>query len=76
MSVLHRAVKEKRRVKVWIRSHRCMRGICKGYLLAFDKHYNLVSLLHESSRYVVIASSKGCDIPSNVTLSLYCTSIK
>ena len=31
------------RVRVWIRHCAGVRGVCEGVLLAFDKHFNLVS---------------------------------
>lgn len=32
----------KERVKVYIRSAASVRGYCEGYIIAFDKHWNLV----------------------------------
>lgn len=43
LSMLKRAVEERRRIKVWTRSFRYVRGICTGYVVMFDKHFNLVS---------------------------------
>ncbi|KAI0228204.1 hypothetical protein LSAT2_021325 [Lamellibrachia satsuma] len=40
-SLLYRSVKEKRKVKVWTRSFKFIRGICTGYVVAYDKHWNL-----------------------------------
>jgi len=42
LAVLSRCVKERSKVKVWTRNYRYVRGICTGYLVAFDKHWNLV----------------------------------
>lgn len=42
--VLRRCLEEYLKVKVWIRSHRFVRGFCIGYLVAFDRHWNLVNI--------------------------------
>lgn len=42
LSVLQRCVTERLLIQVWIRSAVDLRGMCKGYLVAFDKHFNLV----------------------------------
>jgi len=39
---LSHCVDEKRKVKVWTRNYKEVRGVMTGYLLAFDKHWNLV----------------------------------
>jgi len=41
LSLLRRAVKDGIRVRVWTRSHVYIRGICSGFLVAYDKHVNL-----------------------------------
>ncbi|XP_064625503.1 uncharacterized protein LOC135486538 [Lineus longissimus] len=41
LSLLYRAVEERIRVKVWTRSAKQLRGYCKGYIVAFDRHWNL-----------------------------------
>jgi len=41
MSILQMAVHERLRVRVWIRSAVHVRGILTGFLLFFDKHWNL-----------------------------------
>ncbi|XP_015916942.2 U7 snRNA-associated Sm-like protein LSm11 [Parasteatoda tepidariorum] len=33
---------ENRKIKVWTRNFEKVRGICTGYVVAFDKHWNLV----------------------------------
>ncbi|ELT97194.1 hypothetical protein CAPTEDRAFT_108238, partial [Capitella teleta] len=43
MTLLLRAVQEKLRVRVITRNARHVRGICTGFLVAFDWHCNLVS---------------------------------
>ena len=43
MTILQRAVMEKLRVRVWTRSAVHVRGICTGFIVVFDKHWNLVS---------------------------------
>jgi len=54
LAVLSRCVKERVRIKVWTRNYGYVRGICVGYLVAFDKHWNLVC---ESKRLDVSLSS-------------------
>nr|XP_022318322.1 U7 snRNA-associated Sm-like protein LSm11 [Crassostrea virginica] len=44
LSVLQRCVSERLLVQVWIRSAVDLRGMCKGYLVAFDKHFNLAMI--------------------------------
>lgn len=44
LSFLRRCVNEKLLIQVWIRSAVDLRGMCKGYLISFDKHFNLVSV--------------------------------
>jgi len=53
LAVLCRCVNERLKIKVWTRNYRYVRGICVGYLVAFDKHWNLVchSLHHTISLY-------------------------
>merc|ERR550519_2017440 len=41
LSVLRRAVKDGIRIRVWTRAHVYIRGICSGFLVAYDKHMNL-----------------------------------
>ncbi|XP_014665639.1 PREDICTED: serine/arginine repetitive matrix protein 2-like [Priapulus caudatus] len=41
LGVLNKCVQERIRVKVWTRSYNHIRGICTGYIVAFDKHWNL-----------------------------------
>jgi len=41
LSLLRRAVKDGIRVRVWTRAHVYIRGICSGFLVAYDKHLNL-----------------------------------
>ena len=43
LNILKRSVQEKLKVKVFTRNVRGMRGVCVGYVVAFDKHMNLVS---------------------------------
>jgi len=42
LAVLRHCVCERLKIKVWTRNYRYVRGICVGYLVAFDKHWNLV----------------------------------
>ncbi|XP_028967081.1 uncharacterized protein LOC100908975 [Galendromus occidentalis] len=41
ISILHKALTNKLRVKVWVRSHSTVRSILTGFVAAFDKHLNL-----------------------------------
>lgn len=41
MSVLNLCVKENKKVKVYTRGINFIRGYCYGFLIAFDKHWNL-----------------------------------
>ena len=42
LGVLRRCVEQRLMIRVWTRNYRYVRGICVGYLVAFDKHWNLV----------------------------------
>ncbi|GAB6033210.1 lsm11, U7 small nuclear RNA associated [Chamberlinius hualienensis] len=42
LGYLNKCVKDRIMVKVWIRRAKEMRGVCKGYIEAFDHHWNLV----------------------------------
>jgi len=42
LAVLRRCVNERLKIKVWTRNYGYVRGICVGYVVAFDKHWNLV----------------------------------
>ncbi|KAK3089555.1 hypothetical protein FSP39_004579 [Pinctada imbricata] len=44
LSLLRRCVQEKLLVKVWTRGAVELRGMCKGYIVAFDKHFNLAMI--------------------------------
>jgi len=50
LSVLRRCVEDHLKVKVWTRNFKYARGICNGYIVAFDLHWNLVCrpLLNQS----------------------------
>ena len=50
-SLLQRAVNEKLRVKVWTRSYHHIWGICTGFLVAYDKHWNLVSIINNTASF-------------------------
>lgn len=39
---LHRCVKDRVRVKVHIRTFKGLRGVCSGFVMAFDKFWNMV----------------------------------
>ena len=43
-SILHTCLTKRLRVKVWTRRYKGLRGVLAGYLVAFDKHMNLVSV--------------------------------
>lgn len=40
---LYRCVQERIRVKVHIRTFKGLRGVCSGFVVAFDKFWNMVS---------------------------------
>ncbi len=40
---LYRCVQERIRVKVHIRTFKGLRGMCSGFVVAFDKFWNMVS---------------------------------
>lgn len=39
---LYDCIKENRKIKIWTRNYKEVRGILTGYLVAFDKHWNLI----------------------------------
>lgn len=41
---LYRCVEERIRVKVHIRTFKGLRGVCSGFVVAFDKFWNMVSI--------------------------------
>ena len=41
-SILYTSMKMRKRVRVWTRSYKHVRGICSGVVVAFDKHFNMV----------------------------------
>lgn len=48
MGELYRCVEERIRVKVHVRTFKGLRGVCSGFVVAFDKFWNMVSdlMLH------------------------------
>jgi len=52
LAVLRRCVEERVKIKVWTRNYRYVRSICTGYLVAFDKHWNLVRVCAISSNVI------------------------
>ncbi|GAM27791.1 hypothetical protein SAMD00019534_109670, partial [Acytostelium subglobosum LB1] len=42
LSLLRRALQERKQIRVVIRGLRSIRGHCIGYLLGFDKHFNVI----------------------------------
>ena len=42
-SILYNCIEKKKQLKVWTRRLHGLRGLCVGYVVAFDKHMNLVS---------------------------------
>jgi len=62
----------KKRVKVYIRSAVSVRGHCEGYIIAFDKHWNLVmddvdEVWTRKNKYKSLAIGKVifCILPTN-----------
>jgi hypothetical protein len=47
LSVLRMCVEQHLKVKVWTRNYKHARGICNGYIVAFDKHWNLVNICRD-----------------------------
>ncbi|XP_013777212.1 U7 snRNA-associated Sm-like protein LSm11 [Limulus polyphemus] len=41
LGMLNKCVQNQTRVKVWTRNFNELRGICTGFIVAFDKHWNL-----------------------------------
>lgn len=63
-SILYTCLTERRKVKVWTRRYKGLRSVLAGYLVAFDKHVNLVSIIssstvHTFSKLLVGNSRKG-----------------
>jgi len=63
----------KKRVKVYIRSAVSVRGHCEGYIIAFDKHWNLVmddvdEVWTRKNKYKSLAIGKVivCILPTNI----------
>ncbi|XP_046552521.1 U7 snRNA-associated Sm-like protein LSm11 [Haliotis rubra] len=44
LSILRRCVQEKLQTYIWTRSACSVRGILRGYVIAFDKHFNLAMI--------------------------------
>ncbi|GAB1607671.1 U7 snRNA-associated Sm-like protein LSm11 [Argonauta hians] len=44
LSLLRRCVYDKLRVKVWTRSAGYIRGFCRGFIVAYDKHLNMAMI--------------------------------
>ncbi|XP_028413218.1 uncharacterized protein LOC114536061 [Dendronephthya gigantea] len=44
LSVLYNCIEKKAKLKVWTRRLNGLRGVCVGYLVAFDKHMNLAMM--------------------------------
>ena len=42
LSILYNCMTKGLKLKVWTKRHTGFRGVCIGYLIAFDKHMNLV----------------------------------
>lgn len=43
-NILYKCLKERYKVQVWIRKYKGLRSVVTGYVIAFDKHMNLVSI--------------------------------
>ncbi|GBM27974.1 hypothetical protein AVEN_20585-1 [Araneus ventricosus] len=42
LNALYQCINENRKIKIWTRNFEEIRGICTGYVVAFDKHWNLI----------------------------------
>ncbi|GBN65840.1 hypothetical protein AVEN_66334-1 [Araneus ventricosus] len=42
LNVLYECVNKKQKIEIWTRNSEEVRGICIGYVIAFDKHWNLI----------------------------------
>ncbi|CAL1266628.1 unnamed protein product [Larinioides sclopetarius] len=42
LNALYKCINENKKIKIWTRNFEEIRGICTGYVVAFDKHWNLV----------------------------------
>ncbi|ESO82028.1 hypothetical protein LOTGIDRAFT_170438 [Lottia gigantea] len=58
LSLLQQCLMKKHNVRVWTRSAVNIRGVCRGYIVAFDKHYNLAMIdvdeVYKNPRYTKI----------------------
>ncbi|XP_050393686.2 U7 snRNA-associated Sm-like protein LSm11 [Patella vulgata] len=44
LNVLQKCIQERHHVRVWTRNAVSIRGICRGYIVAFDKHFNMAMI--------------------------------
>lgn len=61
---------QKQRAKVYIRSAVNVRGYCEGYIIAYDKHWNLVmdnvtEIWTKKNKYKPLPIGKTCKIYNN-----------
>ncbi|XP_064181274.1 U7 snRNA-associated Sm-like protein LSm11 [Anguilla rostrata] len=55
---LHRCVQERIRVKVHIRTFKGLRGVCSGFVVAFDKFWNMAMVDVERSQEAILETLK------------------
>ncbi|XP_041364308.1 uncharacterized protein LOC121379722 [Gigantopelta aegis] len=67
LHILYRCMKEKLQARVWTRSAVSVRGICKGYIVAFDKHANLAMI--DVDEYYRNPAMKGVRLKSKKKLA-------
>ncbi|KAE8613706.1 hypothetical protein XENTR_v10007834 [Xenopus tropicalis] len=60
---LNRCIQDRIRIKVHIRTFKGLRGVCSGFIVAFDKFWNMVCVLLASSLHPMVPLPITCHVP-------------